>query len=167
MTISRTRMLAAAAAAAVAVAAVAVGAGVLLHTGQPATAAPTATTTRFVTHDEAGNEAFDDLGAPSPNGPDIGDLLAFTQTLTQDGKEVGLVHVSAVGVDHKRHLSQASGTLVLHDGDIEIAGIVPMTPSFTLIITGGTGRYAGHTGTLDFHLTGNTQTLTVHLRHAS
>lgn len=165
MTISRTRLLATPAVAALT--AVAIATGVLLHTGQPASAATTATTMRFVTHDEVGNEAFDDLGAPSPNGPDIGDLLAFTQTLTQDGKAAGLVHVSAVGVDHKRHLSQASGTLVLHDGDIEIAGIVPMTPSFTLIITGGTGKYAGHTGTLDFHLTGNTQTLTVHLRHAS
>ncbi len=42
-----------------------------------------------------------------------------------------------------------------------------MIPTFTLIITGGTGKYAGRTGTLDFHLTGNTQTLTVHLRHTS
>ncbi len=44
---------------------------------------------------------------------------------------------------------------------------MPMIPTFTLIITGGTGKYAGRTGTLDFHLTGNTQTLTVHLRHTS
>src|SRR3954453_18781467 len=103
MTSSRTHLLAIPAVAALTAAASAV----LLHAGSPASAAIPATTIRLVAHDEAGNQAFDDLGAPSPDGPDIGDLVAFTQTLTQDGRAAGLVHVSAVGVDHERHLSQA------------------------------------------------------------
>ncbi len=65
-----------------------------------AAAAPKRTTLEFLAHDEPGNMTLDDLGAKSaPGGPDIGDLLAFTQTLTRDGKPAGQVHVTAVGVD--------------------------------------------------------------------
>ena len=64
------------------------------------------------------------------------------------------MHVSAVVVDHKRQLSQANGTLELNDGDVTVAGIVTQTPTFTLVVTGGTGAYAGATGTLDFSMSG-------------
>lgn len=171
--------------AAVAVALASATAALVLRTGQPAAAQserptaqpvaaqpvvaqpvqPSGTTLRFVAHDEPGNEAFDDLGAKSPNGPDIGDLLAFTQTLTRDGRVVGQIHVAAVGVDHKRQLSHADGTLVLAGGDIEVAGIVSPTPTFTLAVVGGTGAYTGETGTLVFDESGSQQTLTLHLDH--
>lgn len=144
-------------------------------TGQPAVAQtqhPTTqpakssgTTLRFVAQDEPGNEAFDHLGTKSPDGPDIGDLLAFTQTLTRDGKAVGQIHVAAVGVDHNRQLSHADGTLVLIGGDIEVAGIVSPTPTFTLAVIGGTGAYTGETGTLVLDYSGTQQTVTVHLDH--
>lgn len=150
-------------------------AALVLSTGRPAVAQadhPTVQpvkssgiTLRFVAQDEPGNEAFDDLGTESPDGPDIGDLLAFTQTLTRDGKVVGQLHVAAVGVDHKRHLSHADGTLVLIGGDIEVAGIVSPTPTFTLAVIGGTGAYTGETGTLVFDDSGTQQTVTVHLDH--
>ncbi|MGH8891084.1 MAG: allene oxide cyclase barrel-like domain-containing protein [Acidothermaceae bacterium] len=122
------------------------------------------TTLRFVASDEDGNMVTEDLGAKSADGgPDIGDLLAFTQTLSVDGKDVGHVHVAAVGVDHAQHLSQINGTLVLADGDIEVGGIVPQDPAFTLVITGGTGAYVSAAGTMDFALDGDSQTLTAHL----
>jgi hypothetical protein len=146
---------------AVAVAVLAAG-GILLHNSTRADAATHTMT--FVARDVPGNETMDDLGEPSTDGPDLGDLLAFTQDLTQDGKDAGQVHVAAVGVDHQRRFSQASGTLVLKDGDIEIAGIVPMAPTFTLVVTGGTAHYAGVSGTLDFGLDGDNQTLAVHLK---
>jgi hypothetical protein len=131
---------------------------------RPTCVAPASTTTtQFTAHDEPGNQAFDDLGAPSPDGPDIGDLIAFTQTLTRNGKTAGLVHVAAVVVDHQRHLSQASGSIELPQGVIEVAGIVTQTPTFTLAVTGGTGPYTGATGQLSFHLTDTTQTLTLRL----
>lgn len=127
-------------------------------------AAPKHTTLEFLAHDEPGNMALDDLGAKSaPGGPDIGDLLAFTQTLTHDGKPAGQVHVTAVGVDHERHLSEATGTITLANGTIQIAGIVTMKPTFTLTVTGGTGTYTGNSGTLDFDASGNVQKMTVHL----
>ncbi len=121
----------------------------------------TVTTLQFTAHDEPGNQSVDDLGTPSPDGPDIGDLIAFTQTLTRNGQSAGLVHVAAIVVDHQRHLSHADGTIELPQGTIEVAGIVAQTPTITLAVTGGTGRYIGATGDLSFHLTDTSQTLTL------
>jgi allene oxide cyclase-like protein len=133
--------------------------------GSAAAQAAKETTLKFIATDEDGNMVDEDLGDKSAqDGPDIGDVLAFTQTLTLDGKAAGQVHVAAVGVDHMRHLTQINGTLVLADGDIEVAGIVSQDPAFTLAVTGGTGSYVGAAGTIDFNLDGDTQTLTAHLQ---
>jgi hypothetical protein len=158
-----------------------VAAALLVHAQLPATASPAPTTasaaaaaaparvthraaTTYVAHDEAGNMAFVDLGAPSPQGPDIGDVVAFTQTLTRGGKQVGLAHVAAIVVDHKRHLSQANGTLQIPGGTVEVAGTVTMTSRFTLAVTGGTGRYTGARGVLKFHNDHGRQLLKLKLR---
>jgi hypothetical protein len=131
------------------------------------TAAGSGTTMQFTAHDEHGNETLEDLGAKSPpGGPDIGDLLAFTQRLTRHGNTVGQVHVFAVGVDHRRHLSEATGTIVLSRGTISVSGIVTMKPRFTLAVVGGTGAFEGRTGTIEFDHTGSAQNLIVHLRDA-
>lgn len=122
------------------------------------------TVLQFVSTDEPGNMTLEDLGAKSaPGGPDLGDLLAFTQTLTRGGKPAGQVHVVAVGVDHTRHLSEATGTITLAGGSIQLTGIVTMHPSFTLTVTGGTGTYTGDTGTLTFTANRTVQKLTLHL----
>lgn len=153
-----------------------VAAALLLHAQLPASATPAAATppasvaahrptaTTYVAHDEPGNMAFVDLGAPSQQGPDIGDIVAFTQTLTRGGKQVGLAHVAAVVVDHKRHLSQANATVQIPGGTVEVAGIVTMTSRFRLAVTGGTGRYVGATGVLKFHNKHGQQLLTLKLR---
>lgn len=122
------------------------------------------TTLAFTGRDEQGNMALEDLGAKSaPGGPDLGDVLAFTQTLTLGGKPAGQAHVVAVGVDHKRHLSEATGTITLRAGTIQLGGVVSMGSRFSLAVTGGTGAYAGDTGTIDFDASGGAQKLTVHL----
>lgn len=143
--------------------AVAATLGTIAAGALPASAASDITLA-FTAHDEPGNLAFEDLGAASPMGPDLGDLIAFTQNLSRGGKHVGLVHVSAVVVDHKRHLSEATGTVVLTAGTIQVAGIVPQTSVFTLAVTGGTGAYVGRTGTLAFTQHAGQQVLTVQLR---
>ena len=54
-------------------------------------ASPTSSsrTLSFVSHDETGNEVLVDLGPKSaPGGPDIGDVLSFTQRLTAAGRTV-------------------------------------------------------------------------------
>jgi hypothetical protein len=38
-----------------------------------------------------------------------------------------------------------------------------MNPTFTLVVTGGTGAYSRDSRTVDFNASGNTQTLSVHL----
>jgi len=108
--------------------------------------------------------AFDDLGSPSPHGPEIGDVLAFTQRLTRNGHTAGRISNTAIGVDQARHLFQSNGTIVLPHGKIEYGGLVSQGSSFVLAVTGGTGRYTGASGTIAFTFPGNRQLLTVTLR---
>ena len=75
----------------------------------------------------------------------------------------GLLHLAAVGVDHRRHLTQAEGTVVLTGGTIEVAGLVPQTPHFTLAITGGTGTYIDSRGTLTVTTPKHTSRITITL----
>lgn len=128
-----------------------------------ANASSSSTTMRFVAHDIKGELAFEDLGQPSQQGPDLGDLLAFTQRLTRAGKTVGRVSNVAVGVDHERHLFQATGTMALSRGDVEFSGLVSQTPHFRLAVTGGTGRYTGAGGWLEFDQRQSRQVLTLTL----
>jgi hypothetical protein len=134
-------------------------------TMKPTPKPPATTTLQFVAVDQPGNMALEDLGSKdtSDQGPDIGDLLAFTQTLQRNGKQAGEVHVFAVGVDHTQHLSEATGTVVLADGTIQVAGIVPQSPAFTLPVVGGTGRFLADTGTMDFNAGGPSEKITLHL----
>jgi hypothetical protein len=83
--------------------------------------------------------------------------------LLGNGKPTGLVHLAAIGVDHKRHLSEAFGTIVLQDGTINVSGLVPQTPRFTLAVTGGTGSYTGARGTVTISTPSHASTLTINL----
>ncbi len=121
------------------------------------------TTLTFDASDIDGNMAMVDLGGKSADGPDIGDMVSFTQNLSQDGKVVGQVHVSSVVVDHEKKLSESNGTMVLDGGTIQLSGLVSMDPTFTLAITGGTGKYLGATGVMDFDGSGPTQVMKVTL----
>lgn len=152
--------------AAVGLAALAAAGLTACASAQGAPAVPGERTLAFVATDEEGNTAVEDLGEKSPpQQVDIGDLIAFTQTLTANGKPAGEVHVVSVGVDHQRHLSEGTATIVLPDGTIALAGIVSTEPTFTLAVTGGTGAYTGDTGTMDFDGSGDVQKMTVHLRN--
>lgn len=119
------------------------------------------TTMRFAAHD--GQFAMDDLGDPSPHGPGMGDVVVLTQRLTQHGKTVGKVRDAAVGVDGRKHLFQANGTLTLEHGTITGSGLVTQTSHFVLAVTGGTGKYLGARGKIAFDFPGGKQLLTVTL----
>lgn len=125
--------------------------------------APRDSTRTFVTHD-TGQLAMADIADPQDGQPGIGDILAFTQRLTRQGHTVGRVSNTAIGVDGRRHLFQSNGTMQLSDGDITFAGLVPQTSRFQLAVTGGTGAYRDARGTLEFHLDGSRQLLTLRLR---
>lgn len=160
MTTKKTGILATTAAGAVLI-----GSGIAAAalTGTTATATPQQHSVTYVAHDEDGNLAFDDLGEPSKQGPDLGDVLAFTQRLTRNGKTVGRVSNTAIGVDHTRHLFHATGTVVLKDGTVEYGGLVSLDSHFVLGVTGGTGHYAGAAGTLAFDNEQESQQLTLTL----
>lgn len=122
-------------------------------------------TMHFVAAEEPGNFAMADLGpASAPGEEDIADVIAFTETLTAGGVPVGQVHLAGIGVDHVRMLTQSTGTISLPDGTVEIAGVVPKAPTFSLAVTGGTGRYAGAEGTLALDFTGDQPRLTLSLQ---
>lgn len=120
-------------------------------------------TLTFEADDMEGNMVVVDLGAPSTGGPDLGDMVSFTQNLSQDGKVVGQVHVSSVVVDHEKKLSESNATMVVDGGTIQLAGLVSMDPEFTLTITGGTGAYLGATGVMEFDGSGPAQLMKVTL----
>ncbi len=133
------------------------------HDGHVTTAGRHGTTLRFVATDERGNMTVEDLGPPSSGGPGQGDLVAFTQALHRGGHLVGTAHVTAIGVDARRHLSEATGTLRIPHGTLQVAGLVAQTPRFDLAVTGGTGRYVGARGTMRFDAASGTQRIIVHL----
>ncbi len=127
-----------------------------------ASAAKTRTLT-FTTREEPGNFVLEDLGSKSASPPDIGDVLAFTQTLTSHGHPAGLVHLTAIGTDHTRHLTEAQGTITLAGGTIQFAGLVPQSPRFTLPILAGTGTYAPDHGTITISTPDRISTISIHL----
>jgi hypothetical protein len=71
----------------------------------------------------------------------------------------------AFGVDARRHLFQANGTMALAHGRITFAGLVSQRRHFTLAATGGTGAYLRATGKIAFDFDHSRQVLTVALRH--
>lgn len=155
--LARTR-LARTAVAALTTAAVGVTIGAL-SLGGPASAHGHTTTTHYVLGD--GQFAMDDLGDP---GEGLGDIMVQSQPVTRHGKTVGHVHDTAVSVAPKGRLWQANGSLALHGGTIEYAGLISHSPHFTMAITGGTGRYQGADGRISFAFPGNRQLLTVTLK---
>jgi len=120
-------------------------------------------TLTFTARDEPGNFALDDLGPKSKDGPGVGDVLAFTQTLISGGRTAGAIHVGAIGVENQAHLAQANGTVVLKGGTIDVAGIVPQSPSFSLTVVGGTGTFAGMHGVLTVTTPAHTSRITITL----
>jgi hypothetical protein len=148
----------------VAAAAATVSAAVLVGLGpNAADAADSRVTLRFVAHDVPGNFAMADIAPPNGPGPDIGDVMAFTQRLTHGGETVGRISNVAIGVDHQRHLFQSTGTASLAHGKVTFSGLVPQKPHFRLAVTGGTGRYRGVGGVMAFDNVDGRQHITLTL----
>lgn len=100
-----------------------------------------------------------------PADPSPADRLVFSHTLTRDGKTVGLSGVECIltsvittktGKGKKAKTvrtatSNCTATVALTDGQIAAQGLSQLAEPggpFTLAITGGTGKYAGATGTM-------------------
>jgi hypothetical protein len=121
----------------------------------------------FIDREEPGNLTVEHLGSAGSGGVGLGDVIAFTHDLIRDGKKIGEIHLAGTGTTTGDPLTEANATLVLPDGSIQVAGVVPEQPRFVLAVVGGTGDFAGSTGTFDFDASGNAPTITVHLERGS
>ena len=83
-----------------------------------------------------------------PEGPSAGDLLVFSETLVNArGKRAGRDAAVCTQLFDASHA--CTGTYVLGGGQIMVQLIQPgPTGTYTQAITGGTGRYAGASGTV-------------------
>jgi hypothetical protein len=88
-----------------------------------------------------------------PTGQSAGDLVVFTERLLNaSGQVVGSDAASCVYLFDARLL--CTGAYILHAGQIQVQLVQPglaSTGVYTQAITGGTGRYAGATGTVTLH----------------
>lgn len=100
-----------------------------------------------------------------PVGPSIADRLVFSHTLTKDGKTLGLSGVECIltsvttarsGKGKKARTtrtatSNCTATVSLVEGQVAAQGLSQLAEpdgAFVLTVTGGTGPYAGATGTM-------------------
>jgi hypothetical protein len=88
-----------------------------------------------------------------PAGQSAGDLIVFNeQLLDAHGRVVGSDAASCVQLFDVRLL--CTGAYILRGGEIQVQLVQPglaSTGVYTQAITGGTGRYAGATGTVTLH----------------
>ena len=106
---------------------------------------------------------FIDHGTP---GDSVGDLLVFDQPLLdQQGKTIGNNSGTCIRT-RVAHSYQCQWTLTLEDGTIQVAGREFDRGSSAISITGGTGKYAGITGSMtSVNNNDGTFTQTLHYRH--
>ena len=133
--------------AALAAAAIAV-AIVTTASGQTAPA-HTATTLTFLSHDVH----FEFIDVPPKGGerkpPSEGDEFVIGGRLEQEGKAVGTTNLVCTITQPGNHgVSSCTGMAIVPGGTLAIQGVSYIAGnSDTYAITGGTGRYAGATGT--------------------
>ena len=148
-------------------AAAAVGAATLLPLSS-APAAPTGTFTLQSRLDKTTLHRIDN----GKRGPSAGDVTVLATALVRDGKPAGralYVHTSVDdhyrGVSMIAHLLLPDGTLELHGEALErkAPGLGNPPEESDLAIVGGTGAYAGATGTVHPVDVGSRQDLTVNL----
>lgn len=118
---------------------------ILLASGS--TAFAESTTLKLV--ERATTDAVTDLGA---TGDTPGDLLTFANEIFDEK------NAEKVGSDNGWCIRTAAGkawecfwTLFLADGQITVAGPFLDAGDSTLAVTGGTGKYAGASGTMALH----------------
>jgi hypothetical protein len=86
---------------------------------------------------------FLDLGA---EGPSLGDQFVFTSKELKDGEEVGHTGVACTLTSVEREEFQCVATTWFRGGQITIQGLIDGATTFTVPITGGSGKYQGAEG---------------------
>lgn len=109
--------------------------------------ATTADTTRYPALVDVAGDAD-----TAPGQQDVGDYFVLLNTLTGPGTDAGSRSAGVFTViDPQAGLRSASVTLELPGGQVTLHGFVrPAAAVNTLAVTGGTGRYAGARGQMEF-----------------
>jgi hypothetical protein len=136
----------------------------VLAAATPATASTRHATGRTITIDATSQlEQAQSVDNP-PAGPSAGDLLIFTeQLLDLHGRQIGRDAAECVQLFDASSL--CTGTYVLPGGQVMVQLLHPgPEPVYTQAITGGTGRYAGATGTVTVRQQQGGDRFTFHIR---
>jgi hypothetical protein len=115
--------------------------------GAQAPAPPTGTLELVSPDREAG---FKYVDTPPRRRENAGDQLLVTQPLRDtSNRRAGRAHASFAFTPGRPSTAQGSGTFILRDGQIVVTGtLVEGRRTDTLVIVGGSGAYAGASGTL-------------------
>jgi hypothetical protein len=101
-----------------------------------------------------------------PSGRSAGDMLVFTERLVNSHRrQLGSDAASCVALFDQRWL--CSGTYVLAGGQVMVQLVQPRltgTLTYSQAITGGTGRYAGASGTVTDHQRAGGDQFVFHIR---
>jgi allene oxide cyclase len=114
-----------------------------------AAAQPASATERLQVVERAMTDTTVDLG---PKGDSVGDLLTFANPIydaankTQLGTDQGYCVRVVVGKSW-----ECFWTLILAGGEITVEGPFYDTGDSTMVVTGGTGKYAGAKGAMKLH----------------
>jgi hypothetical protein len=108
-----------------------------------------------------------------PRGMSLGDSMVAAQTIHLDGKPVGRVLTDCVALDYRYQGRSCTLTLLTREGQIIALGGGEERPlpghgpvagtEDTFAVTGGTGTYAGATGTVHASQDAHGETIVVRL----
>ena len=111
---------------------------------------------------KATQTSFKSIKDVPPKGPSKGDIVQFTEKLTQGGKQIGSDKVTLNLTSASRAI--ADGIFTFKTGTLHAHGAIPSQPApgktFAVPIIGGTGAYKGAHGTLDVTINKNNTTST-------
>ncbi|MGH3333559.1 MAG: allene oxide cyclase barrel-like domain-containing protein [Nocardioidaceae bacterium] len=137
---------------------------------QPTNAASTTGPDSFRLVERGGTFKFVDIPPKQKSDrdpPTAGDELIFTSKLFRHGKRVGTLHAVCTvtrAAPPNRTPAVCTGGLVLREGTITLTFVGALKDKIEIAITGGTGRYAGASGTVTSESKGRISIDTVHLQ---
>jgi hypothetical protein len=149
-------------------AALAAGSAVAAATALPATGQEAPRTLTFASSESARDMRQIDA---APKGESLGDRLVFASTLRREGKVAGRMEGDCLAVDRTYEGMACTLTAILADGSITFQGAAVDKPipggvggtREEYAVTGGTGAYAGMSGTLRRSGNGQRDTLVIQL----
>jgi hypothetical protein len=119
-----------------------------------ATAAPAKSST-LTLHLVEKDPSFKYIDNPPKGGkntpPGMGDMFVFTSDMLKGGKKIGtLAATCTVTTGGKNAVSTCTGVFSLPGGELSAVALVPLSSNTPqdISIVGGTGNFAGATGTL-------------------